>query len=90
VAPPEILEYCKIEDLLERENHYFNILKPEYNISKVAGSPMLGLKLSEYTKAKMSRSKPNCVEIKVLDLETDIITTYHAISEAARNLNIPE
>jgi hypothetical protein len=43
----EILEYCKIEDLLERENHYFNILKPEYNISKESSSPILGRKHSE-------------------------------------------
>jgi hypothetical protein len=29
----EILEYCKVEDLLIREKHYLYLLKPEYNIS---------------------------------------------------------
>jgi group I intron endonuclease len=45
----EIIEYCEPSELLERENYYFMLLKPEYNISKVAGSPMLGRKHSEET-----------------------------------------
>ncbi len=51
----EILEYCKIEDLLEKENHYFKLLKPEYNILPTAGSP-LGTIKSEETKQKISES----------------------------------
>lgn len=34
----EILEYCDIKDLLERENHYLKLLKPDYNLCKVAYS----------------------------------------------------
>lgn len=49
----EILEYCEIKDLLEREDYYFKLWKPEYNILKKAGSS-LGFKYSEETKAKMS------------------------------------
>jgi group I intron endonuclease len=30
----EILEYCDVKILLEREQYYFNILNPEYNIRK--------------------------------------------------------
>lgn len=47
-----ILEFCVISDLLERENHYFKLLKPEYNILTKAGSS-LGFKHSEKTKAQM-------------------------------------
>jgi hypothetical protein len=28
----EIVEYCELGNLLERENYYFNLLKPEYNL----------------------------------------------------------
>jgi group I intron endonuclease len=48
----DILEYCKPNKLIFREQYYMDILKPEYNILKVAGS-VLGFKHSEVTKAKM-------------------------------------
>jgi len=31
----EILEYCDIEVLLEREQYYYDLLNPEYNIRKI-------------------------------------------------------
>jgi len=34
----EILEYCDSEDLIKREQYYIDLLKPEYNILKRAGS----------------------------------------------------
>ena len=49
----EILEYCDVANLIKREQHYIDLLKPEYNILKIAGSP-LGRKHSEETIAKMS------------------------------------
>ena len=36
----EILEYCSVDVLIKREQHYFDKCKPEYNILKVAGSPL--------------------------------------------------
>ena len=39
----EILEYCLKNELLIRENYYFDLLKPEYNILKQAYS-LLGYK----------------------------------------------
>ena len=36
----EILEYCPVEELLKREQFYFDELKPEYNILKIAGSTL--------------------------------------------------
>lgn len=44
----EILEYSNIKDVIEREQYYLNILKPEYNILQNAGSS-LGFKHSEKT-----------------------------------------
>ena len=40
-----ILEYCEPSVLIKREQYYFDILKPEYNILKIAGS-RLGCKHS--------------------------------------------
>lgn len=34
----EILEYCESETLIEREQFYLDLIKPEYNILKYAGS----------------------------------------------------
>jgi len=48
----EIVEYCELSNLTEREQHYIDLLKPEYNILKIAGS-ISGHKLSEKTKAKL-------------------------------------
>ncbi len=36
----EILEYCDVPVLLEREQHYLDLLKPTYNIAKIAGSTL--------------------------------------------------
>lgn len=47
----EILEYCNKDEVLSREQYYLDLLKPEYNSLKIAGSP-LGFKHSEETKAK--------------------------------------
>jgi group I intron endonuclease len=51
----EILEYCDIAYLTEREQYYLDKLNPKYNILKIAGSS-LGHKLTEETKAKISKS----------------------------------
>lgn len=51
----EILEYCDKSNLLEREQYYLDLLKPTYNILKLAGSS-IGFKHSENTKIKISKS----------------------------------
>ena len=48
----EILEYCDKSQLISREQYYMDLLKPEYNILKVAGSS-LGFKHSEESRKKM-------------------------------------
>lgn len=68
----EILEYCDSDNVIEREQYYLDLLKPEYNILKMAGScyghrhteetlaKFRARKLSEETKAKISAAKLGC------------------------------
>lgn len=51
----EILEYCNKSDVIDRENYYLNLLKPEYNILQVAGSS-LGYRHSVDTKERIRAS----------------------------------
>lgn len=48
----EILEYCEKAKTLEREQYYLDVLKPTYNICKVAGSS-LGRKTNSSTRLKL-------------------------------------
>nr|QDG01257.1 GIY-YIG endonuclease [Scytalidium sp.] len=65
----EILEYCHIDSVIDREQYFIDLLKPRYNVLKIAGSPLgykhtpvaleklkllgIGRKLSEEAKAKL-------------------------------------
>ncbi len=51
-----ILEYCSIDVLIQREQYYFDLLKPEYNICTTAGST-LGKLHSLEAKEKISNTK---------------------------------
>jgi len=51
-----VLEYCEKENLIDREQYYFNLLKPTYNLCITAGST-LGISHSEDTKENISKSK---------------------------------
>ena len=52
----EIIEYCEKSDLIKKEQYYIDLLKPEYNILKIAGSS-LGFKHTEESLAKMIGEK---------------------------------
>lgn len=52
----QILEYCDICNVIEKEQYYLDLLKPEYNILLKAGSS-LGFKHSEDTILKMKGNK---------------------------------
>lgn len=47
----EVLEYCKLDELIKREQYYLDLLNPEYNILKHAYS-LLGFKHSDENIAK--------------------------------------
>ena len=48
----EILEYCNKDEVLVKEQYYLDLLEPEYNILRVAGSPV-GYLHTEEAKIKM-------------------------------------
>ena len=50
----EILEFCCLEEILDREQYSIDKYEPKFNILKVAGSS-LGFKHSEATKELMSQ-----------------------------------
>jgi len=52
----DILEYCEGSNLIEREQYYLDLLKPEYNILLIAGSS-LGFKHKSETILKMKKAK---------------------------------
>lgn len=51
----EILEYCTIDNCIDKEQYYISLLKPEYNLLTKAGS-WLGYKHTEKTLVKMEAS----------------------------------
>lgn len=70
----EILEYCDTSILLKREQFYFDTLNPEYNILKVAGSP-LGYRHSEAAKKLIGLSaKGRIVSELTRDLNRKALT----------------
>jgi group I intron endonuclease len=60
----EILEYCEPENAVSREQYYIDLLNPEYNILKIAGSS-LGFKHSDESRAKMSAPKSEATRTKL-------------------------
>lgn len=51
-----ILEYAGCAILIEREQYFFDTLRPEYNIALIAGSPMLGRRHAAESRRKMSQA----------------------------------
>lgn len=52
-----VIEYVETDELIPKEQYYFDILGPEYNVCKTAGkNSRLGMKHSEETKRKQSLS----------------------------------
>lgn len=91
----EILEYCDKLKVVEREQYYIDVLRPKYNLLKVAGS-RFGTKHSEDTRDKMSLSQkghkgsfnqPKAKKIMVTDIETNSSTSYDSVNLAAKALN---
>ena len=97
----EILEYCEPLVVLNREQFYLDLLKPEYNILKVAGS-RLGYKHTEETKAKIREiaSKEKRLKhilslnvarghpIEVTNTKTNETTIYTSLRAAETQLGI--
>lgn len=52
----EVIESCNVEDLINKEQYYIDNLKPFYNCSKIAGSP-LGVKRTKQQIINYSEGK---------------------------------
>jgi group I intron endonuclease len=100
----DILEYCDPSILIEREQYYFNNLKPEYNILKVAGSSF-GRKHSEATKEilrekstgrlhskttrlKISMNHYRSIPVVIKNIEKDIVMKFPTITKASKYMGI--
>lgn len=84
----EILEYCNKEDRINREQYYLDLLKPEYNICKTAGS-MLGFKHSAKTLLKFKYRNINTGYVTVvINIENNITNTYNSLRTAAKSLGV--
>lgn len=84
----EILEYCSLEVLLAREQFYFDTLNPEYNILKIAGSP-LGYRHSEASKKLISiASKNRKVLESTRDIKREILLGKSLKKEHIENLRL--
>jgi len=84
----EILEYCDKKSLIEREQYYLDLLKPEYNILKIAGS-LLGFKHSNATlvKFKSRVHKPGYLTF-ITNSESNTVRQYASVREAAKATGI--
>ena len=90
----EIIEYCPVEICRDREQHFINLLNPEYNILKIAGSS-LGFKHSEVTLEKMHKflithNAKKRLPVELTDTTTNITTRYISITAAAAAVNTNE
>lgn len=98
-----IVEYCEISVLIEREQYYIDKLKPEYNILKVAGSlagfkhsmfsrermriARLGKSVSETTKLKLSSNK-QALSVKITNINTGNTKVFPSIRSSAKFFEI--
>lgn len=98
----EVLEYCEKDKLVERENYYINLIKPEYN-TRIEAENNLGLACSENTKSLISQTlkeKYNKGEIKAYsqthkqkeveqyEMNGKYVTTYKSPKEAELTLGM--
>ena len=95
------MEYSETTNLIELEQYYIDLLKPEYNILPQAGST-LGYKHTLNTINKLKNYKPTSEAlaklrlaktlsgnvIVVVNKKNNNMTKYPSIREAARNLNV--
>lgn len=78
----EILEYCSPENKFLREQYYMDLLKPDYNVLKTAGS-FLGFKHSEETIKKFRiQSVKQLEQLKILNSRPESIERLLQMNKA--------
>jgi GIY-YIG catalytic domain/NUMOD1 domain len=84
----EILEYCDKSLIIKREQYYLDLVKPEYNILKTAGS-LLGFRHSKLTLIKFkTRTSSTGYPTVIISDVTNSVRKYSSIRKAAKSLNI--
>jgi hypothetical protein len=83
----DILEYCEPNVKISREQYYIDLLKPEYNILKKAGSN-LGFKHSEETKLIMSINSKRASTVKINDISTNDTKVFRSNVQAGKYLGV--
>ena len=79
----DILEYCDTSILIQREQYYIDLLKPEYNILQVAGS-LLGYKHTEESLQKMREKASNPSEETIAKLREKALGRIYKTSEETK------
>lgn len=96
-----ILKYCNKDELIKWEQYYIDLLNPEYNILKIAGST-LGHKHSAATLLKLKSYKPSSetlIKLRlakellgnvtiVINKKNNAIKKYNSLNSAAKDLNV--
>jgi group I intron endonuclease len=81
----EILEYCDPDEAIIREQYYLDLLKPEYNILRKAGS-LLGFRHSDETLAKFKiRSLGQQEHIKRYNSSTEHLEHLKRLHESSEH-----
>lgn len=84
----EILELCERDNLLEREQHYMDALKPHYNVEKKAGKPPQHPEISSRTmKAQWAAGQFDNQKKPVdrINPTTGEITEYPSMADAEKD-----
>lgn len=100
----EILEYCEPSVLLAREQYFLDLLCPEYNIKKKAGSilgykhtkeTILKLKARKHTEEAKNKIKKTLMDnhykanrLEILDTKTNSTISYNSVRQAAEALQV--
>jgi group I intron endonuclease len=85
----DILEYCCPNKVIEREQYYIDLLKPEYNILKMAGS-CLGYKHTKETKKLLSdklKGREHSIEFKLNQSKTRRGIKHKPYNKSSKNIN---
>jgi len=80
----EILEYCRADELIEREQYYLDRLAPEYNILKYAYS-LLGYK---HTPENIAKFKLKKVSQELKDLLSSVHSGKEVSQETRKKLSL--
>jgi GIY-YIG catalytic domain/NUMOD1 domain len=89
----DILEYCESNILTPRKQYYIDLLKPEYNILKIASSK-LGSRVNDKSKIitlepKLKLSlRSHGVIVKVFDTSGNLINEFSTMTSVAKYFNL--